>query len=87
MLKNILEIVVEQKFDDLIKNGNFCKCQRCREDVLAIVLNNLPPRYVSTDAGELFARASMLSQNSEREIVCELAKAMKLVGDKPRHVK
>ena len=29
----------------------FCHCQKCRNDIIAISLNNLPTHYVTTEDG------------------------------------
>ena len=42
MYKNVMEHVVEQKLDEIMKSYDGCKCERCRSDIAAITLNNLP---------------------------------------------
>lgn len=86
MVKNITEMLVEKKLDELLaKDETCCKCQQCREDIIAYTLNQLSPHYVSTDQGQLFSKAKMLSINYEVEITTALAKSMKLVSENPRH--
>lgn len=86
MLKNITEMLVEQKMEELLeKEEHCCKCQQCREDIIAYTLNQLTPHYVSTDHGQLFTKARMLSISYEVEITAALAKAIKLVAENPRH--
>ena len=85
MLKNITEVLVRQKLDKMIEHEDCCKCQKCQEDIIAYALNRLPTKYVSTDDGELFARAGSLSSKYEFEIVRQLAIAMNLVKNNPRH--
>lgn len=85
MLKNMTEILAEQKLDALWKAQECCKCEKCREDVLARALNKLPPHYVSTDAGGLYERAKMLNSRYDFEIMREVAMAIQAIKDQPRH--
>jgi competence protein ComFB len=85
VLKNIMEAAVIRKYDEMIKEMDCCKCDMCRLDVLAFALNELPHKYVVTDKGELFAKASDLSHQFDANIITALTKAFNLVKDKPRH--
>ena len=86
MVKNVTEILVEQKLDELIKRGeDFCRCTQCREDIIAYALNNLNPHYVSTEQGDLYTKAKVLSINFDVEVTTAVAMAIKLVGENPRH--
>lgn len=86
MLKNITEILVEEKLGVLLeKDDKCCKCQQCKEDIIAYSLNLLKPHYVSTDQGQVYSKARMLSINYEVEVIKTLSKAIKLVSENPRH--
>lgn len=86
MIKNITEILVEQKLDKLLeKEDNCCKCEQCREDMVAYALNLLNPHYVSTDQGQLYTKAKVLSIDYEVEITTALARAIQVVAKHPRH--
>lgn len=85
MLKNITEILANQKLEVLLKDNDCCKCDKCKEDMLAYALNKLPPSYVSTDEGELFSKAKALSVDYDFDILKELVIAMNLVRGNPRH--
>lgn len=86
MLKNITEMLVEQKLDELLKKDDqCCKCQQCREDIIAYALNQLNPHYVSTGQGQLYTKAKVLTIDYEVEITAALARAIQLVTEHPRH--
>lgn len=85
MLKNITEILVEQRLDQLWEKKDCCKCERCREDVLAYALSRLPAQYVSTRSGELYAKTKVFSQQYGVEILSELVRAIEIVAEQPRH--
>lgn len=52
---------------------------------MAIVLNKLPPHYVSTDKGALFERANQHNQRFDNELLPHLIRAAQLVEASPRH--
>ena len=85
MMKNHMEIVVEQLADKYMAETDMCRCERCKFDVMALALNRLPAAYVVTERGELFASidASYL-QNQVDADVAVLA-AIAIVKEKPRH--
>lgn len=86
MLRNITEMLVEEKLDELLsKDDDCCKCPQCREDIIAYTLNQLKPHYVSSSKGELYSKAKMLSINYEVEITAAVARAIKTVTENPRH--
>lgn len=85
MYRNVTEIIVEQKLDQLWRSSKCCKCRRCHDDIVAYALNHLPTQYVSTSKGELFNKASSLSIQYDVEVVKAVTIAMKIVEDHPRH--
>jgi hypothetical protein len=42
---NIMELLVEEEIDEIIKRLEGCDCDQCRANILAIALNGLAPRY------------------------------------------
>lgn len=86
-LKNYMEDVVAHKTDEILKIMNICKCEKCRYDIMAIALNDLPPRYVVTDKGELFTKVRELEQQFEVDVETAVIKAAVFVGKSPRHDK
>ncbi|MFV0496583.1 MAG: late competence development ComFB family protein [Candidatus Fimivivens sp.] len=87
MYRNVMENYVEEKVDRLLKNHAGCSCARCREDVIALALNNLPPKYVVSDTGALFVKVTQVDNISEVEITKQVAAAMKVVDESPHHDK
>ena len=55
VLVNIVEELVREKVDELIKDLDMCQCENCKLNTCAIALNNLPPHYVTTERGALLA--------------------------------
>lgn len=90
MLKNYSEVAVTEVFDDVLallrkQSPNICDCTRCREDVMAIALNRLPPRYIATDRGEIFTNVSFSRVGGKAEVIASLVHGFELVGKHPRH--
>jgi len=85
-LNNLMEHLVEQKLDSvLVQYPNCCKCQRCRQDIMAYALNHIPPKYVCTEKGDLFVRLAAMQGENEISIIREIAIAVEKIAPNPRH--
>lgn len=84
---NIMETIVVKKLDDVWEELDGCKCSLCHDDIVACALNQLPPRYVSTNEGEIYARTYEMSSEQEFDILLAVAKATQIVSKNPRHNK
>lgn len=84
--KNYMEVIVEKKMDEVLEQyPDCCTCDICRRDIAVIALNNLHPRYVSTEKGKLFARIQEMNLQSEVEVLRQLMKAVEIVSAHPHH--
>ncbi len=54
-----------------------------QSDIMAITLNNLPPKYVSTDRGEMILK-SQLRMQAETDVNRELSLAIHKLLNSPR---
>jgi competence protein ComFB len=86
-MKNYMEEIVLNSMDDILKDINMCKCERCRMDIAAKALNDLPPQYVVTRIGEIYSRINNLKIQFEVDIISAITKAAILVKRNPRHNK
>lgn len=85
-LKNYMEDVVWNFLDDLLsKYPEVCHCETCRYDIVALALNQLPPKYVVREQGELYSRINTLEVQHQIDVFAALTKAIMLVKDNPRH--
>lgn len=82
---NITQTLVEDKADKYIKMFHLCSCKRCRIDVIALALSNLPPKYVVARPHELIPRLSMYEQKYNAAVVTQVMSACKKVLDRPHH--
>ncbi|NLD50423.1 MAG: late competence development ComFB family protein [Clostridiaceae bacterium] len=84
-IKNYMEEIVFSSIKKILKNINVCSCDKCIMDIAAIALNNLPPKYIVTQKGELYSRINALKQQFEVDVVTAVTKAAELVKRNPRH--
>ncbi|MFH1442128.1 MAG: late competence development ComFB family protein [Candidatus Omnitrophota bacterium] len=85
--RNYMEELVTQVFNDLIsKDKKACKCQRCRIDIVALALNNLPAKYAVTDMGRAYVKMEAIKAQFQVDVIKELTKAIEKVKNNPRHV-
>ena len=85
-LKNQMEeLVLEQLDSVLAQYTDCCKCEHCRQDIAIIALNHLPPKYVSSQKGCVFAKVDAMAMDAKIEIVGQIAKAVEIVKRNPHH--
>ncbi len=85
-LKNFMEDCVIAKIDAMIPQyPGYCFCEECKRDVAILALNHLPPKYVSTEKGQIFARVEGMGRQYEVEIIKQVAEAIEIVNAHPRH--
>jgi competence protein ComFB len=86
LIKNCMEDLVWNCYSSILrKYPDFCGCQTCVSDVLALALNNLPPKYIATHIGEVYTRVASLQQQFETDILCAVIKSIEIVQGRPRH--
>lgn len=81
-LINVAEIVVFDLLDKIISQKDICKCDRCKLDIAAIALNNMPPNYMVSTEGRV--RRSINSQ-LKVDIGREIESAIEIVAARPHH--
>jgi competence protein ComFB len=84
-LKNYMEEVVSEILEEIIGELQCCKCEQCKLDIIALALNNLPPRYVVTQKGEVYAKISGLRQQFEVDAITAITNAANTIAKNPRH--
>jgi len=85
-LVNVTELLLFEILDSTLKGvEGFCACERCRIDVAAIALNNLPTNYVVTDEGEVKKRISVLHMQIRIDLTQAIIRAAKEVMKQPHH--
>lgn len=85
LIKNYMEEIVFNQMKEILDDINMCSCEKCILDIAAIALNDLPPKYIVTEKGELFSKIGALKQQFEVDVVAAITKAAVLVKRRPRH--
>ncbi len=84
-LKNYMEVIVKDTIEDILPDINVCRCERCKLDIAAKALNDLPPKYVVTQKGEIFSKINKLRSQFEVDVIAAITKAAILVKRNPSH--
>jgi competence protein ComFB len=84
-VKNYMEEVVRYLLDETLKDINMCQCNKCKMDIYAMALNELPPKYIVTKKGELYSKINILKQQFEVDVISAITRAAILVKRSPRH--
>lgn len=79
LVKDVLERMLAHNKDDI------CTCEKCRGDMMAITLNEIPSKYVSTTKGEAYAKLDEMNVQYRADVVTVMSKAMKKVAENPQH--
>jgi competence protein ComFB len=83
---NAMENIVQHYFSEFEQNQHLkCNCSHCRNDIIAITLNRLPTKYVSTEIGQVYMKTLLFDKQMESDVIREITNAAMLVQDKPRH--
>ena len=82
---NVMEILVEEKYNRYMDLFGVCKCQRCIADVKAYALNQLDPKYVVMYNGEVIPRITLYENQFSAALTAQILNACKIVMENPRH--
>jgi len=84
--RNYMEELVMEILDDVLRGKKeFCSCERCRLDTIALTLNHLPAKYCVTDAGRAYTKLKTTELQFRTDVVREIVEALKVVRADPRH--
>ncbi len=85
MVKNYMEVLAEDMIDEVLRQTDACGCDICRNDILAIALNSLKPRYVTSDKGETISKLLNWDQQVCADVTAALNRGAIIVSKNPRH--
>lgn len=84
VLHNFMEDMVQEKLEHTMTVLESCDCPRCRKDISALALNQLPPAYAVAQ-GDPAKYIKKLKGNYEVKVTASLIKAIQIVKKNPRH--
>lgn len=82
---NVIQALVEDKVDKYIKNFKMCDCRRCRTDVIALALTNLPAKYIVIPEHESVPMLSIYESRYSAAVTAQIIAACQKVYEHPRH--
>ena len=82
---NVAEEIVRSKVPAIMEESNMCTCERCTNDVVALALNKIPPRYVVTRKGKLYARINACLPQYQADLLEAIVNACNTVKTNTRH--
>jgi Late competence development protein ComFB. len=82
---NVVEIIANEKVTSLMSRMDMCICSKCTCDVLALALNMLPTKYVTTVAGKQYIQLNSYKKQFETDVDIALMKACMVVKSAPNH--
>ncbi|WP_010676921.1 late competence development ComFB family protein [Bacillus timonensis] len=82
---NAMEPLVAEALHENWSDINMpCKCDTCKNDVIAITLNSLKPRYVSKDYGMAFVKAQYFDKQMKADMYVKIGEAVRKVAENPQ---
>ncbi len=82
---SVMEYIVKLRLDDYIKDFDVCKCTRCRADIIALALTNLPAKFVVTDSDRVSPILNFYENKYLGQVAVELTKACMRIAEVPHH--
>lgn len=87
---NVIEEIVSTWVQILMSGTEyqtFCKCNKCKNDIITLSLNNLPNYYVTTEEGRKKVFMQLNTEENRRWINKRIISAIHVVGKYPQHEK
>ena len=86
--ENFMEVLVDEALEDLFKvtSLQFCRCERCYLDAKSIALNRLPPKYIVTRTGEIYAKLDIFRNQFRVDVLKAAIEAIEIVKKNPSHL-
>ncbi|MBU5437039.1 late competence development ComFB family protein [Tissierella sp. MSJ-40] len=82
MIKNYMEILVDEVFNEVKNIYSTCSCEQCISDIKSLALTNLPPVYFLSNVDEGEKKAFLLDRQRKISVLAKLAEAAELVCSK-----
>jgi competence protein ComFB len=85
-LINLSEVLTKELLPSVMERMDVCTCPVCTGNVLALALNTLPTKYVTTDEGKQYTQLEVYKRQNELDVIAALTRACVRVKESPRHV-
>jgi competence protein ComFB len=84
-LINLSEVLTKELLPSVMERMDVCTCPVCTGNVLALALNTLPTKYVTTDEGKQYTQLEVYKRQNELDVIAALTRACVRVKNSPRH--
>lgn len=81
VLVNVAELAVKERIEEAMDKFKCCQCDHCVKDVLALAVNNLPPKYIVRNELDQALEISRY----DADVISALVNAVIKVKQNPRH--
>lgn len=86
MVHNVMEDLIRAEIDEYIDSLGICTCPVCRRDLLTLTLNNVKPKYVTSEKGAVITKAERITSRDEQiRLLTEITYCAQMVKQRPRH--
>lgn len=86
MVHNVMEDLIRAEIDEYIDNLGICTCPICRRDLLTLTLNNVQPKYVTSEKGAAITKAERIASREEKiKLLTEITYCAQMVKKRPHH--
>ena len=82
---NVMQALVEEKVDKCMAEAGMCTCPRCRIDVIALTLSQLPSKYVVLHANDTLPMLTVYANRYSTVVTSQIMAACQRIKDNPRH--
>lgn len=80
---NVMELLIDTKMAPAMEKFHCCTCDKCRQDIAAMALNKLHPKYIVAEPEPL--TAAMEDKESNMQVTTALVQAILKVKANPKH--
>ena len=81
VLVNVAELAVKERIEEAMDKFKCCQCDHCVKDVLALAVNNLPPKYIVRNELD----QALEIRRYDADVISALVNAVIKVNQNPRH--
>lgn len=86
MVHNVMEDLIRTEIDEYIDSLGICTCPVCRRDLLTLTLNNVKPKYVTSEKGAAITKAERITSRDEKiKLLTEITYYAQMVKQRPHH--
>ncbi|APH03571.1 late competence development ComFB family protein [Bacillus weihaiensis] len=84
MVTNAMERIINDLLDEYKNRLSLtCTCNECLDDILALTLNGIKPRYVTNPDKVMYVKAEYFDKQQMTSLLVRLAECAKFVSDHP----